>query len=973
MSAQNPYVAGNSVGRRASFVGREDVLRWVERMVRQEAQSAILLFGQRRIGKTSVLERLAELLPSRIRCRTVYFDLQDRASDPLDEVVAALAQRVYAALGRGAPPLRTTAGYARTFQERGLPELLGGLKADETLVLLLDEFDVLADPKGAQASKAFFPYLRGLMEVDPRRLCFVFAIGRDVGDLTIDARTLFRKAEQRRISLLDPEATRRLCRLSEDNGTLRWSEAALTQVYALTNGHPYLTQELCSQIWERAHDLPTPPTEVRLSEVEEALDDTLDAATPKLSHLWDGLPPAARVVAAALAAQEARTQSEAALEAALMSSGVGVRVVDRELRAAPKLLEQWDLLEPEGGGYRFRVELLRRWVRARKPLRRVHEEVEQIDPEADAFYKVAMGRFRRGSAQPDLEEALRLAREALRLNENHASAAELEAEVLYRLERREEAVTALRKLATWNLGAARPQLVRALLEQAKALGDTAEAVEVCKEVLTLIPEHPEAWARVAAWEEGLGDRAFAAEDFELATRHYEAARAGTKLKQVRMMQRVALRERCSQDLARALVEERLEDADRLLEEYRALRPSFHTRPNPLTLAEEEVERLRTWLQAKHAIAGKKPAEALRLLAPLAAHYPPYRDAPRLIYLVATGREPDVAPPKPPPDPSLVLPPQPPPPQPDRSARTPPPASDPGEDRDVARTVPEAWDRAFFDVGRQERLRQDANGRRIERWMSMTLLGLLTPMLIGLWTPLVNLSSFGWAELGLATFGLGLMVLLAFLASEPWYGHLWRTPAVFLTAFCGFALSKATADPGALPVVFSLAVYLGGASKIADSLPVMVEKDNSSGKHRRQFSHWANVVEVGYSGILGLLLGTLANVDWAGGALLGAGVGLVFWFIILFAILESTKDLLRLESTSDRYFYVWFATFGLTVLLVLNGAAWAFDAPSPLSWTLVATALAPLTAYTAARHRWLIFPSGLALIGLAAWRFITWLG
>jgi len=55
-----------------------------------------------------------------------------------------------------------------------------------------------------------------------------------------------------------------------------------------------------------------------------------------------------------------------------------IYVVIRELQNAPQLLQDWDLIEPADGGYRFRVELLRYWLAEHKPLSRVQEEREAI-------------------------------------------------------------------------------------------------------------------------------------------------------------------------------------------------------------------------------------------------------------------------------------------------------------------------------------------------------------------------------------------------------------------------------------------------------------------------------------------------------------------------------------------------------------------------------------------------------------------
>jgi len=73
----NPYVAGNPVGDSPAFVGRADVLREVLRILRRPQDNAIVLYGQRRIGKTSILQHLAAQLPGEgpyrpftLTCRT---------------------------------------------------------------------------------------------------------------------------------------------------------------------------------------------------------------------------------------------------------------------------------------------------------------------------------------------------------------------------------------------------------------------------------------------------------------------------------------------------------------------------------------------------------------------------------------------------------------------------------------------------------------------------------------------------------------------------------------------------------------------------------------------------------------------------------------------------------------------------------------------------------------------------------------
>jgi predicted AAA+ superfamily ATPase len=75
-------------------VGRADVLREVLNILRHHKQNAILLFGQRRIGKTSVLRELEAKLPTQGDLLTIFFDLQDQSRRSLGDILQALANKI---------------------------------------------------------------------------------------------------------------------------------------------------------------------------------------------------------------------------------------------------------------------------------------------------------------------------------------------------------------------------------------------------------------------------------------------------------------------------------------------------------------------------------------------------------------------------------------------------------------------------------------------------------------------------------------------------------------------------------------------------------------------------------------------------------------------------------------------------------------------------------------------------------------
>jgi AAA+ ATPase superfamily predicted ATPase len=59
------------------FFGRDDVFDWIEKSITgQYSEHILVIHGQRRVGKTSVLKQLGNRLPSKYI--PVFFDLQGR-------------------------------------------------------------------------------------------------------------------------------------------------------------------------------------------------------------------------------------------------------------------------------------------------------------------------------------------------------------------------------------------------------------------------------------------------------------------------------------------------------------------------------------------------------------------------------------------------------------------------------------------------------------------------------------------------------------------------------------------------------------------------------------------------------------------------------------------------------------------------------------------------------------------------------
>jgi len=477
---KNPYVIGNSVGNSSAFVGRDDVLRDVLSVVRHDDQNAIVLFGQRRIGKTSVLRELEARLSKEGDCLPVFFDLQDHAKQSLGQVLQTLANKISERLPNinsnlASPP------------EQNFQTWLAKISPEKKLVMLLDEFDAMASSQ--QQTTKFFTYLRDLLEnLDKKRINFVLAVGRNATDLNEIAGSLFKSILSKRVSLLKYEDTVKVIHLAKENN-LRWSKEAVKHAWQKTNGHPFITQCLCYTVWNTAYDNePIQAPEITLEHVDKAIPDTLEKSESAFEWLWGGLAPAERVIASALAGSTGREPITEAQLTSVLQKGV-VRVMIPKLQNAPHLLKKWDLIEPIDGKYRFRVELLRLWIVENKPLYEVQKELDNLNPTACKLYENANSLYEEHFE----EDALDLLNKVIRINQFHAEAHKLLANILVEKNRFKEACEKLEKLYTFRPFEALNLLIDVLLRLAHQSDcDQEEQCRRYKRILELEPEHQEA-------------------------------------------------------------------------------------------------------------------------------------------------------------------------------------------------------------------------------------------------------------------------------------------------------------------------------------------------------------------------------------------------------------------------------------------------------------------------------------------------
>jgi hypothetical protein len=362
----SPYIIGVPLTEQQEiFVGRHEISARIEQLLLDRRQPPLFLYGQRRVGKTSLLNNLGRLLPSTIV--PLFVDLQGPASRAKDEagflynMARSMVQSAEKQRGLLLPPLARESLTADPFTrfEEWLDDVETSLQSYMVL-LMLDEFEVLdgALAKGRFDEEAVLGMLRHLIQHRPRFKVLMS------GSHTLDEfqrwASYLINVQVIHIGYLGQAETGQLIEKPVQDFALRYEPAASQRVWALTRGHPFLVQLLCAEVVALKNE--QPPAERRLAQVVDV--DT--AVVPALNH-------GSFFFADIQRNQVNDVEREVLLVMARHGEGIFAprqTLVNHipsllALEAALVRLQQRELIEMDGGGYRFQVELVRRWFAER--------------------------------------------------------------------------------------------------------------------------------------------------------------------------------------------------------------------------------------------------------------------------------------------------------------------------------------------------------------------------------------------------------------------------------------------------------------------------------------------------------------------------------------------------------------------------------------------------------------------------------
>jgi serine/threonine-protein kinase len=172
---QNPYITGTPLpGNSPVFFGREQILHEILSALRKPGKpSCISLLGERRIGKSSLLNQICQALKTKKNLITVYGNAQNQSQCTPEEFFRSIHQSVCVALSVNPKPDANTFELFRDF----IREQARNFR----FVLVMDEFEDMAANKNF--GDTFFTNLRHLGERHEYAFGFLLASRRPLHEI----------------------------------------------------------------------------------------------------------------------------------------------------------------------------------------------------------------------------------------------------------------------------------------------------------------------------------------------------------------------------------------------------------------------------------------------------------------------------------------------------------------------------------------------------------------------------------------------------------------------------------------------------------------------------------------------------------------------------------------------------------------------------------------------------------------------
>jgi GTPase SAR1 family protein len=358
------YIVGECINSDQNFFGRADLLAWLGSLWRiPDGKSTVVLIGQRRIGKSSLLHKIQRSELDNTQLLPVYIDCQGIGDKSAYSFLATVSNAMSKKLGINQTPLSQETPY---LDFKNFLESLKILLEKRRFLLMLDESEPIFHK---QFDSELPNFLRSLMQQPEYPTVLLFCGTYFLKQVAWDySSVFFNTAHFKTLSYLSKEESAELLQKTAQD-FLEFGPDVLEQAYALTCGQPYLLQNLGAKLIETFN------TEFRKGKERSNYVNFKDLRTitkrlvkeednAAFRDHWKGSNSATHRVLSALA-WATQNMSKPQLDI----NGILAAIEENQLEVSRKQtyeiiqnLRGEEILEKKGQVYRFVVPLYRQWI-----------------------------------------------------------------------------------------------------------------------------------------------------------------------------------------------------------------------------------------------------------------------------------------------------------------------------------------------------------------------------------------------------------------------------------------------------------------------------------------------------------------------------------------------------------------------------------------------------------------------------------
>lgn len=360
----NPYIVGNPVREKEMFFGREDDFQFIRKnLERRDSGACIVLCGERRSGKTSILY---QVLNGRLgeHFVPVLIDLQlyGNVSDDID-FYGRMASEIEESLRKRGICIQPAGDVGGRLRLEFILNELSGMGGGRKYLLLFDEYEILETLIENDAlHRATIDYLSGILEKYPSFSYVLTGSTRLEDRRTPYWRHLIGKSLCRKISFLTRADTLRLI-LEPLKGQVFYEEGVPERIWRLTAGQPFYTQAVCMNVVDHLNEISR--NLVGAAELAAVTDQILENPLPQMLYFWESFEYPEKLVLSLLA--EALKDAEDWVDVpALQAHADSIEFSEPlDVEGTNKALESLfarEMLNRGGEGFQFRMDLFRPWI-----------------------------------------------------------------------------------------------------------------------------------------------------------------------------------------------------------------------------------------------------------------------------------------------------------------------------------------------------------------------------------------------------------------------------------------------------------------------------------------------------------------------------------------------------------------------------------------------------------------------------------